>query len=298
MQTGGALLLEWRPKEESLNPLPGSPGGPEDPRGGAAPPVPDLLERKLCQVGGLNVNYSSAAGTLYHIQIEDRGPVVDRVTENQVRRVNVIVYANYGEPNAQIVHGRDHDYPDIRTQAHNAFIKSRVADVAAEARRLIEEKEQRQVMRIKALIREYYVTKNEALKKEFEEANTLFPFLFSRAWIELKREKASAAPAPPAAAQREPAPAPEEVVYPLDTELRERVIEIERLMAELVHDLLRLKAAGKADDILVQTCRKLTARAKETLSRREASEFNTKRLEMMRNSLTTTWRQVKSRLKA
>jgi len=260
--------------------------------------VPDLLERKLCQVGGLNVNYSSAAGTLYHIQIEDRGPVVDRVTENQVRRVNVIVYANYGEPNAQIVHGRDHDYPDIRTQAHNAFIKSRVADLAAEARRLIEEKEQRQVMRIKALIREYYVTKNEALKKEFEEANTLFPFLFSRAWIELKREKASAAPAPPAAAQREPAPAPEEVVYPLDTELRERVIEIERLMAELVHDLLRLKAAGKADDILVQTCRKLTARAKETLSRREASEFNTKRLEMMRNSLTTTWRQVKSRLKA
>ena len=222
--------------------------------------------------------------------------MLDRASETEVRRVNVIVYANYGEPNAQIVHGRDHDYPDIRTQAHNAFIKSRVADLAAEARRIIEEKEQRQVMRIKALIREYYLTKDDALKKEFEEANTLFPFLFSRAWLELKQERASA-PAPAAPAPR-PAEAAQETVYPLDTELRGHVIEIERLMAELDHDLKRLKAAGKADDILVQTCRKLVARAQETLSGRAGSEFNAKRLDMTRNSLTTTWRQVKSRLKA
>jgi hypothetical protein len=229
--------------------------------------------------------------------------VLDRASETEVRRVNVIVYANYGEPNAQIVHGRDHDYPDIRTQAHNAFIKSRVVDLAAEARRLVEEKEQRQVMRIKALIHEYYLTKDEALKKEFEAANALYPFLFSRAWIELKREKATAPPAPVAAAAPAPAAAAAaadapEVVYPLDTDLRERVIEIERLMADVNHDLQRLKAAGKADDILVQTCRKLVARAKETLAGGEVSEFNTKRLDMMRNSLTTTWRQVKSRLKA
>jgi hypothetical protein len=285
-----------------LNPLPGSPGGPEDPSdsraaGSRGEPSAGTLDRKLCQVGGVNLNYSSVAGTLYHIQVEDRGPVLDRATESEVRRVNVIVYANYGEPNAQIVHGRDHDYADIRTQAHNAFIKSRVTDLAAEARRIIEEKEQRQVMRIKALIHEYHITKNDALKKEFEEANTLFPFLFSRAWLELKQEKATAAsaaaaPAPP------PVPPQQEVVYPLDTELRESVIEIERLMAELDHDLKRLKAAGKADDILLQTCRKLVARAKETVSGREGSEFNAKRLEMMRHSLTTTWRQVKSRLKA
>ena len=107
-----------------------------------------------------------------------------------MRRVNVIVYANYGEPNAQIVHGHDHDYPDIRTHAQNTFIKSRIADLAAEARRVIEEAEQKQVMRIKCLIREYYLTKSEAVKKEFEEANMMFPFLFSRAFLELRQDGA------------------------------------------------------------------------------------------------------------
>jgi len=272
-------------------PASGLPGGPAEPTGSPAGP----LDRKLCQVGGVNQNYTSAAGTLYHIQIEDRGPVLDKASNRELRRVNVIVYANYGEQNAQIVHGRDHDYPDIRTQAHTAFITSRVADLAAEARRIIEEKEQRQVMRINALIHEYHLTKNDVLKKEFEEANTLFPFLFSRAWLELKQERAMATSA---AAPPPPVEVREEVVYPLDTELRESVIEIERLMAELDHDLKRLKAAGKADDILLQTCRKLVARAKETVSGREGSEFNARRLEMMRHSLTTTWRQVKSRLKA
>ena len=57
------------------------------------------LDRKLCQVVGVNQNYTSSSGTLYHIQIEDRGPVLDRVSEREVRRVNVIAYANYGEPN-------------------------------------------------------------------------------------------------------------------------------------------------------------------------------------------------------
>jgi len=62
-------------------------------------------------------------------------------------------------------------------------------------------------------------------------------------------------------------------------------------------DLKRLKAVGQADDILLQTCRKLVTRAKESLSGREASEFTARRLEMTRNSLMTTWRQIKSRLK-
>jgi len=109
----------------------------------------------------------------------------------------VIVYANYGESNAHIVHGHDHDYPDIRTHAHNTFIKSRIADLAAEARRVIEEAEQKHVMRIKCLIREYYLTKSEAVKKEFEEANTIFPFLFSRAFLELRNERATAPPSRP-----------------------------------------------------------------------------------------------------
>jgi hypothetical protein len=281
-------------KEGCLNSAPDPPGSPSGPprEGGAA------LDRRLCQVGGVNQNYTSAAGTLYHIQIEDRGPVLDRASECEVRRINVIVYANYGESNAQIVHGRDHDYADIRTHAHNAFIKSRIADLAAEARRVIEESEQREVMRIKCLIREYYLTKAESVKKEFEEANLVFPFLFSRAWAELKMERATA----PAAGARE-------TVLPsvLDTaaldvdedaELAQSVARIEEIIHEIEGDLQSLKAAGKLDDILLQTCRKLIARAQESLATRDASGFTTRRLEMTRNSLTTTLRQVKSRLKA
>lgn len=255
---------------------------------------------------GLNQNYTSSSGTLYHIQIEDRGPVLDRVSEIEVRRVNLIVYANYGEANARIVHGADHDFADIRTHEHNTLVTSKIGELASASRQVIEEKEQRQVFRIKCLIREYYITKNEATKKEFEDANAAFPFLFSRAWMELKRDRASAAaaipdlpavppPAPPAPPPDE-AP-PEEVLYPLDAELRDRVIEIERLIIQVGQDLQRLKAAGKADDIILQTCRKLVTRAKESLSGRNASEFSARRLDMTRNSLTTTWRQIKSRLK-
>ena len=46
------------------------------------PPPPGTLDRKLCQVVGLNQNYTSQAGTPYHVQIEDRGPVGHRWTVN------------------------------------------------------------------------------------------------------------------------------------------------------------------------------------------------------------------------
>jgi hypothetical protein len=217
-----------------------------------------------------------------------------------VRRINVIVYANYGEPNAQIVHGHDFDYPDIRTHAHNTFIKSRIADLVAETRRVIEEAEQKQVMRIKCLIREYYITKSESVKREFEEANAMFPFLFSRAFLELRMERATA---PAAAAPPPTVPAPE-VVAPIEearsvaTILAELAGDIERMVTEIEDGIQRLKATGKADDILVQTCRKMVARSRETLAERADSGFTARRLEMTRNSLTTTWRQVQSRLKA
>lgn len=233
------------------------------------------------------------------MQIEDRGPVFDRVTEAEVRRVNMIVYANYGEANARIVYGHDYDFPDLRTAEHNQFVKDRIAELSIEARRIVEEKETRTIARIKALIREYYDTKNEAVKKEFEEANNLYPFLFSRAWTELKAAKAQAAPAAPLPAEEsapEDAP-PEDVLYPLDAELRERVMEIERLIIDIGQDLHRLRETGRADDILLQTVRKLVTRAKDSLSGREATEFNARRLEMTRNSLLTTWKQIKSRLK-
>jgi hypothetical protein len=282
-------------------PASGLPGGPAEPTGPTGSPT-GPLDRKLCQVGGVNQNYTSAAGTLYHIQIEDRGPVMDRVSNRELRRVNVIVYANYGEQNAQIVHGRDHDYPDIRSHAHNTFIKSRIADLAAEARRVIEEAEQKQVMRIKCLIREYYITKSEAVKKEFEEANEVFPFLFSRAFLELRMERASATVSTPAVASA--APVPDLEALPLEEArsaadiVKELAAQIQQIMSDIDDGLLRLKAAGKSDDILVQTCRKLIARAQETLNDPEASGFTVRRLEMTRNSLSTTLRQVASRLKA
>jgi len=257
------------------------------------------LDRHLCQVGGVNQNYTSSAGTLYHVQIEDRGPIQDRVLEQEVRRVNVIVYANYGEPNARIVHGRDYDFPDLRTHDHNRFIAQKVQELAEAARVVVEEKEQRQVMRIKAAIREYYLTKNEQAKREFEEANTLYPFLFSRAWKELKVEKERTALAAVALSPAEPSleDPPVEVVYPLDAELRDIVLEIERIIGDLGRDVEELKARGSADDILLQTCRKLVTRAREGLSESSANDFSARRLEMIRNSLATTWRQVRSRLK-
>jgi hypothetical protein len=257
------------------------------------------LDRRLCLVGGVNQNYTSGTGTFYHVQIEDRGPVVDRLSEREVRRVNVIIYANYGEPNARIVHGSDHDFDDIRTQEHNRHIEQKIGELATGARAIIEDKERRQISRIKALIREYYITKSEETKKEFEAANLTFPFLFSRAWTELKKERPAAAPPPPSGPDIEPGidVLAEEVLYPLDAELREQVIEIERVIIQLGLDLQRLKAQGGADDILLQTCRKLVARAKDGISGREPSEFNSRRLDMTRNSLLTTWRQVRSRLK-
>jgi hypothetical protein len=223
------------------------------------------------------------------------------VTENEVRRVNVIAYANYSEPNARIVWGRDYDFPDLRNQEHNRFISDRIPELWAESRTVIEDRERRQVTRIKGLIREYYLTKQEETKREFEEANALFPFLFSKAWRELKGEKAGAvvdvSPPPRVDERVEDAPEPEEVLYPLDLELRDHVLELERIIIGMAGDLRRLKAAGKADDILLQTCRKLVSRAKETLTGKEPSEFNTRRLDLMRNSLMTTWRQVRSRLR-
>jgi hypothetical protein len=260
----------------------------------------DSLDPKLCRVIGLNLNYASRAGTLYHIQIEDRGPVLDRVTEDWVRRVNVIVYANYGEVNARIIHGRDHDFQDLRTPGHNRFIEARIPELAAEARSIVEEKEARQVARIKALVREYYLTKSDGAKREFEDANALYPFLFSKAWRELKEARPRGHVAEGSPRHAEPAEvedSPVDVLYPLDAELRERVIEIERVILELSDDLRVLKERGTADDILVQTCRKLVSRARESLSGKEASEFTVRRLEMTRNSLMTTWKQVRSRLR-
>ena len=273
------------------------PGGPSRPTGGDSPSGlgPAVLDPSQCKVGGINQNYTSRAGTPCHIQIEDRGPVLDRISEQEVRRLNLIVYANYGHPGARIIHGRDHDFPDLRTREHNRFIEQRIQELATQAKDVIEEKEDRQVARIIALVREYHATRNEAVKEEFERAKATFPFVFTRAWMELKAEKVSATAVPPPAGVE--AEALEDVVYPFDAELRERVIEIERIIIELGQGIKLLKARERADDILLQTCRKLAIRARKILSGRTASELSARRLDMTRDSLLITWRQVRSRLR-
>jgi hypothetical protein len=248
-----------------------------------------LLPRHLCRVMGLNQNHSSRSGTSYHVQVEDRGPVFDDATEEWVRRVNVIAYANYGEPTARIVYGKDHDFPDVRTHEHNRTVAQRIQELAAEVRGILEEKEERQTGRIKVLLEGYYRTREERLRREIEEANALYPFVFARAFQELKAERPVAAEAPVADV--------EETVYPLDAAQRELVLEIERVGEEIQRDLAALKARGAADDILQATCAKLLARAKESLTRKDTStEFATRYLEMTRNSLVTAYRQVRARV--
>jgi hypothetical protein len=243
-------------------------------------------------VTGLNQNYLSRVGTTYHIQIEDRGPVFDDASDEWVRRVNVVAYANYGEANARIVHGRDHDLPDLRTNEHNEYVRGAIQELAGQVRALLEEREGRLVEWIKGLLAHYHLSRDEKTKREFEEANAEFPQLFARAWQQLKTERTPSVPAPPP-----PRPEPPETRYPLDAGLRVIVLDIERVGAELERDLGQLRARGLADDILQSACTKLLARAHESLTRRDGSDFSARRLEMTRKSLVTTFRQVRARLR-
>jgi hypothetical protein len=267
-----------------------------------------LLPRHLCRVMGFNKNHSSRTGTPYHLQVEDRGPVFDEATEAWVRRINVIAYANYGEPTARIVYGRDHDLADVRTHEHNRVVAQRIQELAAEVRELIEQKEQRQIGRVKRLLERYYRTRDETAKREFEEANRLFPLVFARAFQQLKASRGlPVGPAAPGPAETKanlspadatsPAPEGDEIVYPLDEVQRDLVLEIERVSEELRRDLQALKQRGAADDILQATCAKLLARAKDSLTRRDSSaDFAARYLDMTRNSLVTAYRQVRGRL--
>jgi hypothetical protein len=252
---------------------------------------------------GTNQNHASRSGTSYHVQVEDRGPVFDDASEQWVRRINVIAYANYGEPTARIVYGKDHDLPDVRTHEFNRTVAQRIQELAGEVRAVLEGKEQRQVARVKGLLEQYYRTRDEKVKREFEDANALYPFVFARAFKELKAERSAGPEAvvpPPPAPPHAPPSGPlvvEETVYPLDPAQREIVLEIERVAEDLIRDLSELRARGAADDILQATCAKLLARAKDSLGRWDtSSDFATRYLDMTRNSLVTAYRQVRARL--
>jgi hypothetical protein len=263
--------------------------------GGIRGPAEDaLLPRDRCKVIGVNQNYTSRIGTSYHIQIEDRGPVFDDAAEEWVRRVNTIVYANYGEPTARIVLARDQNFPDQRTLEQNRFIERHIQEAAGAAGTLLEEREARQGDRIKALLRHYHGERDESIKAEFDEANRLYPFVFAKAWQELKAERS----AEPPTETEPPVPEIEETVYPMDPDQRKVVLSIERVREELQRDLAALKEMGAADDILLTTCAKILHRAHEALTQRAAtgSDFSVRRLEMTENSLVTTYRQVRARL--
>jgi hypothetical protein len=258
--------------------------------------TPALLARELCRVIGLNQNFTTRSGTGYHLQIEDRGPVYDDALEEAVRRVNTIVYANYGEPTARIVYGRDTDFTDRRTQEHNRYVEAEIQRLAAEAKNVLEEREERQVSRIKTLIRHYHHSREDSVMQELDEAKRLSPFVFARAWQELKAEKAP----PPTEAPATGAPEPEidETIYPLDRVQFDLVLEIERVREELERDLAALKKRGAADDILLAACAKMLYRVHESLTQRaeHGTDFAARRLEMTKNSLVTTYRQVRARL--
>ena len=162
----------------------------------------------------------------------------------------MIAYANYGEPTARIVYGKDHDFPDLRTHEHNRTVAQRIQELAAEVPAVLEEKEERQVGRIKRLLEALLPdAATTRLKREFEEANALFPFVFARAFQELKAERPARSRRAAAAAAGPAMPsgplAVEEVVYPLDAAQRELVLEIERVAEELQRDLAALKARGR-----------------------------------------------------
>jgi len=250
------------------------------------------LDPGLCRVGGLNLDYNSRSGTPYHIQIEDRGPVTDRLTGQLVRRVNVVVHANYREPNARIIHGCDHDYPDIRTREHNDFIGRELHEQVAAARTLIEERERRKIDRLKRRIREYHATRSEETKREFEETNALYPFVFARAWQELRRERDQ----PPAAVPGNAKGVFSGARYPADDDLRERVLEIERIIIGIGQDMARVRADRGPDEVLLRSCGKTVAQARAVLSGENESLLDPRRLFLIRNSLLTAWRRVHARL--
>ena len=160
----------------------------------------------------------------------------------------------------------------------------------------MEEREERQVRRVKALLREYHQTKSEEAKREFEEVNALYPFVFSRAFLELRQERGRAGPR--RGRRRRPAvPAP--VGRPRSSTRSTRACASRSSRSSAWRQSCprtssELKAQGRADDILLQTVRKRLGRARDNLYRKDSADFAARRLEVTRNSLVTTWRQVRA----
>jgi hypothetical protein len=167
------------------------------------------LDRSLCRIGGLNQNFATSCGTPCHVQVEDYGPVVDRSSEQEVRRVNVIVYANYGTPAARIVFGRDFDYPDVRTHEYNITIKEQMHELVAQAQAETEQMEQRELTCMRVWLAGRPDEDDATLREEFREFAELYPVVFKRVLAERRAgAKAAAAAAPSASSAPSPTVAP------------------------------------------------------------------------------------------
>jgi hypothetical protein len=260
------------------------------------------LEPQRCRVGGLNQNYVSSAGTPCHIQIEDYGPVVDRASLQEVRRVNLIVYGNYGTPAARITYGHDFDYPDVRTAEYNQTIQQQMSQLVVQAQATIEQMEQRELTLLRTSLANRRSLSEAELRDEFEDCAQLYPTLFERALNEWRtkraREEPPAAPVVPDEMPASPGLSPTETVYPEEQGPLRRVIEIESLIAKLGQDFMRLKAQGRADDLLLQRCRKLVDQARASISRGQTGDVHERLLEMTLDNLAKTWRHVRAQLDA
>jgi len=262
----------------------------------------------------VNQNYLSTTGTQYHVQVEDRGPVLDPVTESHVRRVNLIIYANYGEANARIIYGHDYDWDDVRTIEYNRLMDERVKELTAAAREIIEEKEARQIGRHQEPHPALLPHQGRGGEEGVRGRERPVPLLFSRAWPSSSGSvttarcrygwRSSCRPRVRPRSRRTsrrswiPARCPRRFSIRWIPRYASESSRSSGFITDIDSGVTELRSRGAADDILVQTCRKLIARAREILAGKEPSEITIRRLDTMRQTLLTTWKQIQSRLKS
>ena len=286
-------------------------GGPSD--GG--------LARHLCQVVGLNQNLRfEGRDSLPHPDRRPRAGGRIAVLESEVRRVNVIVYANYGEPNARIIYGRDNDFDDRRSQEHNRFIAAEIGRLSLGRRRSSSRRRRAGWRGSRPTIREYHQTKSEEAKKAFEEANTLLPVRVlagldgaeagegTPAADRTRRLRPGPSPTagggPPEAFGRPPRRRATESGGGLRGRLSPRIPSCasasSRSSASWSSSWRDLDRATRPRAASTTSCSRPAASSSRGPARASTTArpptYTTSRLEMTRNSLMTTWRQVQSRL--
>ena len=254
-----------------------------------------LLPRHLCRVMGFNKNHSSRTGTLYHLQVEDLGPIFDEATEAWVRRLNVIAYANYGEPTARIVlrqgprpAGHAHSRAQPRRRAAHPRPGGRGgARPRGEGRTTGRSREEP----ARALL-------PHARRRRQAGVRGSEPALPARLRARLPGAQGEPNPRRPKCRLRRPRLHPSKRWSIRST--RTSASSCSRSSAWATScgaTCRRSRRAGPPTTSCRPPARKLLARAKESLTRSDSpSEFAARYLDMTRNSLVTAYRQVRARL--